>query len=270
MVELDYQIIFKVYREYILSLFLLNRRDEAEALIKSILNKAQTALDKVSIYKIQIKNHTVSLQFDKTFEVATTALKLLGVKLNTRPSRIRVLFEIFRVRMMLKRFNIENLDKELPKLEDPAILAAVEILDELNYPAYFTSSLLFSDVVCTAIKLHIRYGKSKDLSHFIYCYGLIQLALFRNIDFGIQCHKVAEKLLEELPDKYIATMLYNGAPGVMLHLRRSIKECESMNEKGLQYAAESGNIFVLQNGVTMGKGLRIGKGTITFRKSSCS
>lgn len=244
--EENYELTFRLNKEYALSLFLLTQIEKANHLIDTLLNKAKTVFDKVSLYRIQIMNDTVQGKLEHAFLSSKIALNLLGVKINLFPKKINLFLKLFQVRFQLRKFHMESLDRDLPLLSDSHIILAFEILNELVLPASWRSIQFFIYLRLLAMHLLLKYGKPKGAGMWVNLYGEIELNLFNHIDFAFQTWKVSEKLIEEIPDKYSSGIAYFGHALLLNNLYFPPKIGEVARRRSLQDCVESGNAMGAQ------------------------
>ncbi len=237
-----YELVFKINCDYALSLFLLGKIEEAEVFTEKLLGRARTTLDKVALYRIQILSYNVHGDLPKLFEASQQALALLGVPFSISPSGSVIFIKLMKIRWNMRKFHVELLDKELPNISDTNISAAFDILLELFYPSYFSSTQAYIYLNFLAFELMLRYGKPKSAGIWVMAYGFVMLTINKNVDIAIKCQAVAERLFEVFPNKYISSLAYMWMGYFLTHLRHHFKEGREYAHKALQDSLESGNI----------------------------
>lgn len=237
----DYETTFKVNRDYALSLFSLGNAAEAEALINKLLFRAKNNFDKVSLYALQLRSFHAQGEMDKSLVAGRAALALLGVHFPTQVSFIDLLLKWLEIRWHMRRFHIESLDKELPPLTDPNIVAAFEIFPQLMGPASWKSASLQQYVVLMAMDLQLQFGKPRNASWCVVAYAYVTLNIFKNLDRAFQYFDLSKKLFDESPCKDLI-----GISCAMLapvsNYRKPIKEAAAYYKMGIQGDTESGDI----------------------------
>ncbi len=241
--DTHYELVFKVYCDYALSLFLLGKIEEAEALTENLLRRARTKLDKVELYRIQILSCHVLGEMTKLFEAGRKALSLLGVPFSRRPSGATIFIKLMKIRWRMRQFHVETLEKELPDISNIHISAAFDILLELIYPSYFMSTEAFTYLNLLAFELMLRFGKPKSAGIWVMTYGFVMLNINKNVDLAVKYQAVALSLFEAFPNKYISGLAYLWIGYFQMPLRHHYKEGREYVQRALQDSLESGNIL---------------------------
>ncbi len=238
----SYDLTFAVNCEFAWSLFLLNRLEEAQNLVKSLLEKTKQKLDRVKLDLLQIKIYGVQGQFDEALEVIIKSLRMLGIKVVENPTKFNVLSQLIQFRWLMRRFHVERLEKELPTIEDPSTKAAFDLLLEILYPASWKGGVYVSYFGMIAVNLILRTGKPKAAAGIFMMYPLIIRYSSRDVDAIFKYWNLVERLFLESQDKYSSSQMYPGYTGTLLALRYPIKTGDDYLLRAIQYATESGNI----------------------------
>lgn len=240
--DTHYELIFKVNREYILSLYLLAKLEEAENGINVLLGRARDVLDQVSIYRIHIMNSLVMGKNQKALELGRTALGLLGVNFSLRPTKIHILIKLAYIKWLMRHHHLESLDKELPILSNVKIEAAQEILRELTWCAYWKSLQYYHYQSLVVMELQLRYGKLKGILNLL-GYASVLLYLFNDIDSAFSLWEAEERSLEQFPEKRFMAHSYSNFAHLICTLRYPPKYADPYYLKCIQDGMESGDIF---------------------------
>lgn len=238
----NYDKIFAISREYALSLFLLNKVTEAEALTSELLNRAKTDLNKISLYILQIACYQLLAQTEKGLIIGSQALALLGIHFPTKASRMLVRLKLAKIYWRMRSFNIETLEKELPSITNPSIIAAFDILTPIIGVAFWKSPFLHQYLILTAVDLMLQYGKPKGAGFWFLMYASIILRFSNNVDRAFKFRNLGMRLLNEHLDKFTASIGIS-ATAYLKHFRFPIKSAEEDYQLAIQYGAEAGNIF---------------------------
>ena len=136
-----------------------------EQMAAQVLQNAQTILDKVKIYEIQIVARSAQSQIVEAIAVARDALWQLGVELPTEPDEVKMGKALQNLARQLQDRKIEEL-VDLPVMTNPQTQAAMQLLGML-FPTIFQGMpgllpLLSSTMVSLSLHLgmhpHRRWG----------------------------------------------------------------------------------------------------------------
>lgn len=236
----QYDLAFKVNREYALGLFLTNKGKEAEQRTSELMERAKSALDKVSLYRIQIRHYSSQDILDKTLDIGAKAISLFGIDLKRNPKKWQIYLKLARVHMLSLRHNLHT----LKELSNPEIEAACEILSELVWAALNTSNEELASVSLTGMELMLRYGKPPSAGLWCALYGNILLIYLNHIPSAFTYWDIAQKMYDEHPHKYSSSIAYWYRAFYFNHLRYPIKTADKYYHLSIQDARESGNIFM--------------------------
>jgi predicted ATPase/class 3 adenylate cyclase/GAF domain-containing protein len=238
--ESDYRFAFDLNRNYLLALYLLSQFEEAEKLNRKLIKRANNNLDKSRIYQIKIMMAIGQEDRMEIFSIAKKALSLLGVNINLKPNPILLILKYYKVRWKMRRFD-SNTAENLPKLTNPEIEAALDILIELWFLLYEkdVKTLLYANLL--AIELMLQYGKSRATCVWLMGYAFFILYLSRDIEKLFKYSDIAEKMFLENPDKYTGCQYhqFKCTPAIW---RGEVNAAAEINEKAKQESLESGNL----------------------------
>ncbi|MEH1964991.1 ATP-binding sensor histidine kinase [Nostoc sp.] len=172
--------------------------EESLNLAKLAMTKANTLLDKVKIYELQMQIYIAQLEMVTAVDIGLKVLEKLTIYLLT----IKVDKEL-----IIDLPNLDNLEK-LPTMTDPYKLAAMQILKILCAPVFMAKPEIFPQIIITMINLCLKYGNS-SISSFAYgFYGLL-LVGFSQLDRGYHAGLIALSLLDKFNAKELKAKVYN-------------------------------------------------------------
>jgi predicted ATPase/class 3 adenylate cyclase len=200
--EKEYQLILEFYMETAELAYLCGDFSEMETLLNVVIKNAHNLLDKVKAYQIKIQAYIAHNQLQNSLDLAINTLKQLKVNLPSNPNQFSVSFGIIISYLTLKNKEIKTLI-DLPTMEDPFILATVEILTTVGSSAYLAKPNLVPIIVLKQIHLFLQYGNN-NLSAYAYTtYGVILSFFLGKIEEGYQFGKLALQLLDKYPSDKI-------------------------------------------------------------------
>ncbi|WP_151635873.1 AAA family ATPase [Noviherbaspirillum aerium] len=153
-----YELTFNLWLERATCEFLNNNIETAERIIPELLPQAVSAIDKASVYHLQMQICEVKSEGPRAIDNVIEGLRLFGIELSAHPSREQVQTEYDRFWQNMGERSIESL-LDLPVMTDPEMLAAMNMLSSLFGPAFFTDNNL--------VQLHLVHMANLTLKHGI-------------------------------------------------------------------------------------------------------
>ncbi len=195
--EQQYHHTLSLYTEKSRILYLMGDLGECEKLSDIVLSNAKTVLDKIEGYELKIFVYMSQNKMQESLETAREILKMLGIKLPLKPTKLHIISEYIRTQLLLKTKSEANLIN-LPEMTTPHKSACMRILSVAISPAFLTVPELFPIIIFKEMNLSLKHGYA-PVSPFAYInYGTIQCAIMGNIDAGFRFCKIGLKLLNHI------------------------------------------------------------------------
>ena len=232
----NYDLVFKVYTEAIEVQYLLTNYQLAEHLANIALSLAKTVIEKIEIYKIKIHSCIASSRMELAINTGYAALKSLDMPISDEPTQNGDLLEL-----LTQDEDLTQHLECLPKMSDPIVIAAMEILGIIIPAIYIVKPQKFSLTVLKMIVLSQQYGNSRQSA---IAYGLsgLMLCASGNIDTGYKFGKLSLKIQKQFDDREIKSkvdFIYNNT---IRHWREPVVNTISHILLGIREALEVGNI----------------------------
>src|SRR5207302_4660159 len=133
--------------------------EKAEQLIVELLRRGTSKVDQAAVYRLNVQLHVMKSENQQAVATALTCLHLFGIDIPAHPTQEQVQAEYETVWQTLGGRPIESLI-DLPRMTDPEIQAATQVLSGLTTPAHFTDSRLGCLQICRLVKIGMQYGTS--------------------------------------------------------------------------------------------------------------
>lgn len=176
--------------------YLIGHFERAEALYDGVLAQAKDALSKGNVYRAKVILYTHLGQWNNALEAGTRGLKLLGVDLPLKPSKLTVLGGFIRARVLRGRRSIADL-ANAPEMTDERAKMAMYILSNLMTAAYYASEELAGLNILQMNVLTLKYGNSENSPNAISLFGLLIAAGFNRFEaayqYGVAAQEISEK-----------------------------------------------------------------------------
>jgi predicted ATPase/signal transduction histidine kinase len=176
--------------------FLTGNFDKAEELIRELLHRGASKIDRAAAYRLKVILHTVKSEKPQAVDSALTCLRLFCIDIPPHPTSEQVQVEFENVWQNLDGRPIESLIN-LPLMTDPDLQAVADMMTVVLPPAYFTDNHLFCLLVCRVVNDSMQHGTSgASANGYGYC-GIILGPVFHRYSEGYRFTKLACDLVEK-------------------------------------------------------------------------
>ncbi|MGE5329384.1 MAG: diguanylate cyclase domain-containing protein [Deltaproteobacteria bacterium] len=177
-----------------------------DSLVDKVIVEAKTVLDKVKVYESRIFAY---ISLNKSFEAVKVAFELfenLGIKVPKKVTNLAVLKELAAVSMLLKGKSKEDI-LNMPLVEDPKIIAIMNILSSLITPVFVSLPEYIPMIACGLARLSLKYGNS-NVSGAGYTYYGVILSSLGYINKAYMIGQTGTELVEKLNAKEFHARAY--------------------------------------------------------------
>jgi histidine kinase len=149
---------------------------------EEVLRFATSALDRARVRAARAMVAMAREDMAGALEIGVAALDELGVRFPRHPRPPHIILALLRVRRTLAG-RVEVL-ANLPPLEDPQILAALELMERLMPCAFRSGSHLFPLFVFEMVRLSVLHGNSRFAAMGFASYAIAQCAVLGDYNLG--------------------------------------------------------------------------------------
>lgn len=239
--ESQYELAIAVYVAAAEAEFLNTHFDRANLLSDLVLEHARTLLDRVKVYEAQIQFYMSQNEMQAAVNTALYALKLLGIHLPNKPSKLRIITGLIQTKLKIGSKTIEEL-ADLPPMSDPYKIAAMRLLLKVGPPAYIASPEIYPLVILNMVNLCIKYGNS-PLSPFAYAqYGIILSGVLSEVNSGYQFCQLALRLLDKFDVRETRAQVYLSFNVFVRHWRDRARDLIEPLLQAVQSGLETGEL----------------------------
>ncbi|WP_392532204.1 AAA family ATPase [Nostoc sp. C117] len=171
-----------------------------------VLQSAQTILDKIKIYEIQIAAQTAQSQMLEAIAVGREALRQLGVELPNEPDEAKTGKAIQTLVSQLQGRRIEELS-DLPIVTDPTTQAAMQLLAILLPSILQGMPGLLPLLSATMVSLSLQFGNTPASTAGYASYGMVLCAFFGEVETAYAFGKLGLSLLEQFNAQKFKSMI---------------------------------------------------------------
>ncbi|NMF56827.1 PAS domain S-box protein [Pseudanabaena yagii] len=171
-----------------------------------VLQKAQTIVDEVKIYEIQIAAKTLQSHVLEAIEIGRKALLLLGINLPNESNEVEVAQAMQTLAKQLENIQIADL-VDLPSTNDAQTQFAMRIMGILFSPIIQGMPSLLPWLGATMVSLSIQSGNTIASAIGYAIHGLVMSAFLTETVIGYAFGKVALNLLEKFNSTEIKSVV---------------------------------------------------------------
>ncbi|MDZ8033996.1 AAA family ATPase [Nostoc sp. DedSLP04] len=169
--------------------------DGMEQIAVQVLKSAQTILDKVKIYEIQIAAQTAQTRILEAIAVGRDALFQLGIELPTAPDEAKIGKVLQTVASLQSGRGIEEL-VDLPVMSDRQTQAAMQLLGILFSPILQAMPGLLPILSATMVSLSLQFGNAPASTVGYMIHGMVLCAFLSEVKTGYSFGRLAMNLLD--------------------------------------------------------------------------
>ncbi|HAX80208.1 MAG TPA: serine/threonine protein kinase [Cyanobacteria bacterium UBA11372] len=216
--------------------------DSMEAMADRVLSSAQTILDKVKIYEIQISALTAQVRMLEAIAVGRNALAQLGVDFSSESDETLTDKALPILADRLQGKPIEEL-VNLPVMSDPHKIAAMQLLAMLFIPIFLGNPALLSLLCSTMVSLSLQFGNAPASTIGYAGYGMMLSAGLGEIERGYSFGRVAMGLLERLNVRQYKCITLLWFASFLQHRTEALRATIPTLKQGYLAGMESGDFL---------------------------
>ncbi len=221
--ERQYELTLQLHEEKAEATYLNGEFEEMDKLINIVLEKADTLLDKIKVYDIQIQACIAQTKLPEALNIALSVLSLFGIDFPANPSQSDNQEFLQKTQDNLQGKNISELIN-LPLLQDQEKLAVLRILSSLFTISFIGKPELLIMAACEPINLSLNSGVCPLFAYSCVNYGFLLCIVEQDIETGYEFGKLGCEILEKFNSKELkAKVLQIFCFGVK-HWKRPIHE----------------------------------------------
>lgn len=216
--------------------------DGMEEMAAQVLENAQTILDKIKIYEIQIVAQTAQSKTLEAIAVARDALWQLGVELPTEADEALIGKALQSLASQLSGRKIEELI-DLPVMSDPQTQAAMPILAMLFAPILQGIPGLVPLLSSTMVSLSLQFGNAPASTVGYAIHGLVLSAFLGEAKTGYSFGKLALNLLDRVNAREFKCITHNMFGAFIQHHQNAMRAGIPTLKEGFIAGMETGDFL---------------------------
>ncbi|MCC3419235.1 MAG: AAA family ATPase [Microcoleus sp. PH2017_07_MST_O_A] len=230
--QTNYNLTLSLYVEAVEAEYLNTNYERSATLAEVVLQKANTLLERVKVYELQIQFYMAQNQMLKAIDTGLQVLDMLGVSLSNEVGDGGFVFEL------PKLSDLEN----IPEMTDPYKIAALRIMTSLVSPAVAANPEILPLLIVSLVKICLEHGNSPLSAVAYVSYSVILCSAIGDIDAGYHAGNLALKLLDKFNANSLICKVHQIFYGLVIHWKAHSKEALLPLLSGLQSGLETGDI----------------------------
>ncbi|MEH2329416.1 AAA family ATPase [Nostoc sp.] len=216
--------------------------DGMQQIAVQVLQSAQTILDKVKIYEIQIAAQTGQSRLLEAIAVGRDALKQLGVELPIEPNNAEIGKALQVLASQLEGKRIEEL-ADLPVMTDPQAQAAMQLLGMLFAPVFQGMPGLLPLISSTMVSLSLQFGNTPASTVGYGLHGMVLCAFLGEVKGGYGFGQLALNLLDRFNAREFKSTISMLFGGFIQHHQEALLATIPLLKAGLNSGMETGDFL---------------------------
>ncbi|MGK7921622.1 MAG: AAA family ATPase [Trichodesmium sp.] len=236
-----YDLTFGLYKEGAVIEYLNSNFSESEALIKIILEKSKSVIEKTDAYNLLVIQNTLRGEYEAAILAGKQALELLGIELPHTDLQTVINQEFGKIKENLGTQEIASLIHAKERQTSKSKLA-LNLLTNLMASAYLTAPELWTVMVLKGVNLSLEYGSVAESCLCYSNYGIILNSYFGDYYSAYQFGLLALKLTDKWEISGLKCKACAGFANSLSFWFKHIKESNLINNEGYGAALESGDL----------------------------
>ncbi|MBD2042341.1 ATP-binding sensor histidine kinase [Microcoleus sp. FACHB-672] len=238
----QYELTLNLYVAAAEAAYLNGDFDSMEQIAALVLQKAQTILDKVKIYEIQIAAQTAQSKTLEAIAIARDALGQLGVEFPTAPDEAKIGKALQDLATQLQDRQIEEM-ANLPLMSDPQIQAAMPLLGMLFAPILQGIPGLVPILSSTMVSLSLEFGNAPASTVGYAIHGMVLCAFLGEVETGYSFGKLALNLLAQFNTREFKCITHNMFGAFIQHHQDAMRAGIPTLKEGYLAGMETGDFL---------------------------
>jgi predicted ATPase/signal transduction histidine kinase/tRNA A-37 threonylcarbamoyl transferase component Bud32 len=237
----QYSLTLKIYTEAAEASYLTGNFEMMDELATEVLKNSRSLLDRIRVNEIIIQSLMSRARLREAVTNAIDILKQLGVNIPDKPERIKVFFSILRMRLILSRYSLEDLNS-LPEMKDEQKLAAMRILMSAASSAFRVQTLKVIMMILKMVQLSLKYGNSPFSPYGYGTYAVVSLGVIGNITQGYRIGKFSLDLNSRFKTREYNSKLISLFNLFIRHWKERLKDTVDPLMTSFQVGLETGDL----------------------------
>jgi PAS domain S-box-containing protein len=240
--QTQYALTLALYEEATESASLYDDFQQMERWVSVVLNHAITILDSIKVYMTRIQSYVARGRQTEAIKVGLEVLKSLGIVLPESPTDMDIQDKLTETTTYLQAKNQEDL-LNLPLMQAPDRLAAMQILASLISATFQTAPKLLVLIICEQVNLSVQYGNDSFSSFAYSTYGgPILHGLIQDFEKAYQFGNLALHLATRWDNKKLRSKVLQMVSAHTMHCQDHVRETLPLLQESYETGLETGDV----------------------------
>ncbi|BAZ70972.1 serine/threonine protein kinase and signal transduction histidine kinase with GAF and PAS/PAC sensor (plasmid) [Fischerella sp. NIES-4106] len=240
--QTQYALTLALYEEATESASLYDDFQQMERWVSVVLNHAITILDKIKVYMTRIQSYVARGRQTEAIKVGLEVLKSLGIVLPESPTDMDIQSKLTETATHLQAKNQEDL-LDLPLMQAPDRLAAMQILASLISATFQTAPKLLVLIICEQVNLSVQYGNDSFSSFAYSTYGgPILHGVIQDFEKAYQFGNLALHLAARWDNKKLRSKVLQMVAAHTIHCQDHVRETLPLLQESYEMGLETGDV----------------------------
>ena len=238
-----YSLTFELYREQSECAYLCGNFDQAEAGFKLLMKKAQTRLEKATIFNLRIIQFENMSQFPQAVKLGLEALNLFDIHFpENEPEKLKLVDEeIEAIQQQLDGRKVSEL-VQLPVMQDAEKRICMKLLMTMWAPNYISGDITMTMLIAACmVRLSLQYGNTEESAYGYVTHAINLAARTGDHALAYEYGLLALNVNRELDDRTARAKVNHMFSCYICLWRDHIKECFTYSRAGYEAGIESGD-----------------------------
>jgi PAS domain S-box-containing protein len=240
--QTQYALTLALYEEATESASLYDDFQQMEQWAIAVLNNATTVLDRIKVYMTRIQSYVARRRQAEAIKVGLEVLNSLGIVLPESPTDIDIQSKLIETAAYFEAKNKEDL-LDLPSMQAPDKLAAMQILASLIGATFQTAPKLLLLIICEQVNLSVQYGNN-SFSSFAYATygGPILNGAIQDFEEAYQFGNLALSVAERFDSKKLRSKVLQMVAAHIMHCKDHVRATLPLLQESYETGLETGDI----------------------------
>jgi predicted ATPase/signal transduction histidine kinase len=222
--------------------FSIGQISVAEERLAALSNRAATTVERATVACLLMDVCTALLQTGRAVAVCLDYLRQVGIKCSPHPKVEEVRREYERIWSLLGNRTIKDLI-DLPLIEDPAVLATVEVLIKVLPAAMQIDENLASLTICRAVSLSLEHGNCDGSCVAYEWLSRIAGRNFGDYRNGFRFGQLGYELVERRGLKRFEASTYHCFAIFAVPWMKHVRDCRDLLRRAFEAASRNGDLM---------------------------
>ena len=242
--SVQYQLVFQLHQELAEADYLSGNFEAAEKRCELLLQKAQSNLDKLEVYFVQLEQLHIQSRYLEAIKIGRLGLRLLGIELPDYEEEIQTLFEA--ELQALPRYLGERKIADLihaPLMTDQKQQRLMKLLSNIVVSARVSSQqAVMTWASVKLVNITLQYGHTEVSAYAYTNYGVaIAVPILRDYETAYHFGKMATELSDRFENRAFRGRTHLSFT-VVNHWQRHLSTGAAYQRNAYQFCIESGDL----------------------------